>query len=388
MIIWQKHKGLIGVLLAALAAGLCSCHDIVVRDTPQNVFKVFWSTLDEHYVYFEEKGVDWDSMYVACAPRARQVRTDAELLALLHEMIVPLQDRHVIIVAGDTTVRSKEVYGMYYSLNVESLEYEIMNAEKYYPELDDGYDYTQLLMKWDCQLVEDCPEEGEEGCCRYQEVCTNGRGPVLLLRIPTFSSVLSETYYEEVLGDYMQNHLKQNSMRGVILDLRSNAGGMMDNVHSLISNFYEGERRLYYNRYKAGRGKTDVGEKVFASVVGKGTVGEDIPVVLLVDRYTYSAANITSFIMSSFPNVTLIGEKTGGGGGGRYETVLPNAWVLHYTFDKYYTLDNVNMELGIEPEIHVPYDGKDSLDIPLLTAVEYLENLWVGNSFEQMHLIK
>ena len=46
------------------------------------------------------------------------------------------------------------------------------------------------------------------------------------------------------------------------------------------------------------------------------------------------------------------------------------------------------MELGIEPEIHVPYDGKDSLDIPLLTAVEYLENLWVGNSFEQMHLIK
>ena len=381
MIIWQKHKGLISVLLA-LAAGMCSCHDVVVRDTPQNVFEVFWTTLDEHYVYFEEKGVDWDSMYVAYAPRVKQVRTDAELLSLLHEMIVPLQDGHVAIVTSNTVVYSKMVYyGKYYSLNVESLEYEIMNAEKYYPELDDGYDYTQLLMKWDCQLVEDCPEEGEEGCCRYQEVCTNGRGPVLLLRIPTFSSVLSETYYEEVLGDYMQNRLKQNSMRGVILDLRSNVGGMINNVYALISNFYEGEKKLYYNRYKTGRGKTDVGEKVFASIVGKGTVGEDIPVVLLISASTYSAANTASFIMSAFPNVTLIGEKTGGGGGSRRDVALPNGWVLCYTGEKHYALDDVDMELGIEPDIHVPYDGEETLDIPLLTAVEYLENLWMENSF-------
>lgn len=366
-----------------------SCRDIVVENTPQNVFEVFWTVMDEHYVYFEEKGVDWDSMYVACAPRARQVRTDAELLSLLHEMIVPLQDGHVSITAGDTAVRSKDLfYGKYYSLNVESLEYEIMNAEKYYPELDDGYDNTQLLMKWDCQLVEDCPEEGERGCCRYQEVCTNGRGPVLLLRIPTFVSVLSETYYDDVLGDYMQNHLKQNSMRGVILDLRSNAGGKINNVHSLISNFYDGERRLYYNRYKTGKGNTDVGEKEFALVVGKGTVGEDIPVVLLISASTYSAANTASFIMSAFPNMTLIGEKTGGGGGSRRDVALPNGWVLCYTATKHYSMDDEDMELGIEPDIHVPYDGEETLDMPLLTAVEYLENLWMENSFEQMYLIK
>ena len=109
--------------MLGLVFACSSCHDVVVRDTPQNVFEVFWTTLDEHYVYFEEKGVDWDSMYVAYAPRARQVHTDAELLSLLHEMIVPLQDGHVSIVAGDTVVYSKRV------------RYSVENKEYYSPYL-------------------------------------------------------------------------------------------------------------------------------------------------------------------------------------------------------------------------------------------------------------
>ena len=48
-----------------------SCReDIVLKNTPENVFLAFWNTMNERYVYFKEKKIDWDSIYTIYYPKA------------------------------------------------------------------------------------------------------------------------------------------------------------------------------------------------------------------------------------------------------------------------------------------------------------------------------
>ena len=367
-------------IMLGLVFACSSCHDVVVRDTPQNVFEVFWTTLDEHYVYFEEKGVDWDSMYVAYAPRARQVHTDAELLSLLHEMIVPLQDGHVSIVAGNTVVYSKRVrYSVenkeYYSPYLGALN-SVRDTKSIWGESwDDGWDEVFWFVSGDYVLQ--CSPDGKR--CHYE--FANERSLILLLVLDDFREYdhsVALGYYKDVLGQYLQREFPiLNHKKGIVLDLRANSGGYGENVSNFMSCFYTGEKDLYYTRFKEGAAHSIVGRELVTSEIGNGLVDENIPVVLLVDRYTYSAANLCAFIMADLPNVTLIGERTGGGGGSLRDVALPNGWVLCYTASKFYSMDDMDMELGIEPDIYVPYDEEleKKGDALFDRAVEYLDNL-------------
>lgn len=50
-------KKLLCILVVSL--GLCSCtQDEVFEDTPQGNLEALWKILDEHYCFFEEKGID------------------------------------------------------------------------------------------------------------------------------------------------------------------------------------------------------------------------------------------------------------------------------------------------------------------------------------------
>ena len=49
-------------------------------------------------------------------------------------------------------------------------------------------------------------------------------------------------------------------------------------------------------------------------------------VVVLTNRTTYSAGNFFAAMMKAFPNVTLIGDRTGGGVGQSVGWELPNGW--------------------------------------------------------------
>ena len=84
----------IAILTAALA--LTSCHSIPeYENTGKGNFEQLWTLFDEHYCFFEESGVDWDSVYRAYAPRVESCRTQRELFRLCADMVNELRDGHV-----------------------------------------------------------------------------------------------------------------------------------------------------------------------------------------------------------------------------------------------------------------------------------------------------
>ncbi|MFE0101076.1 S41 family peptidase [Streptomyces sp. NPDC059009] len=65
-------------------------------------FDVFWQTFAENYPFFQAKNIDWRAVRDRYRPRIHEGMSDAQLFAVLREMISPLYDAHVSLRAGDT----------------------------------------------------------------------------------------------------------------------------------------------------------------------------------------------------------------------------------------------------------------------------------------------
>ena len=99
--------------------------------------------------------------------------------------------------------------------------------------------------------------------------------------------------------------------------------------------------------------------------------------VVLTNRTVYSAANDFVKSMRQCPNVTIMGDSTGGGSGMPYNSDLPNGWSVRYSAVVYYDKDMQHTEFGIAPDIYVAMSGKDiaqNKDTYIEKAREYLLN--------------
>ena len=97
--------------------------------------------------------------------------------------------------------------------------------------------------------------------------------------------------------------------------------------------------------------------------------------MLLVNRGVYSTANIVTSALKLAPNVTLVGGRSGGGGGLPETYYLPNGWALVLPSNVIYDVNMQHIENGIEPdvEIHISAEDKNSgKDTILEKAIELL----------------
>ncbi|WP_431047705.1 S41 family peptidase [Streptomyces sp. P1-3] len=62
---------------------------------PLETFDVFWQTFEENYPFFAAKGIDWHAVRDRYRPKVQPAMSDAELFAVLSEMVKPLNDAHV-----------------------------------------------------------------------------------------------------------------------------------------------------------------------------------------------------------------------------------------------------------------------------------------------------
>ena len=77
------------------------------------------------------------------------------------------------------------------------------------------------------------------------------------------------------------------------------------------------------------------------------------PVCVLTNRSVYSAANSFAVMMHALPNVTLVGDHTGGGSGMPMSSSLPNGWSVRYSACPMYDNKQQHTEFGIAPDVAV-----------------------------------
>ena len=264
-------------MIAALALG--GCHDVAeYADNPRGNFEALWTIIDEHYCFFEEKGVDWDAVYSSYAPRISDEMTREELFNVCAAMIDELRDGHTNLSAPFNT----SYYHQWWSD---------------YPQNYDERLVSQYYFNFNYLTV---------GATTYGLLPQN----IGYIRYPSFSSGIGDGNIDNILY-YLRG------AQALIIDVRDNGGGDMTNVEKWVSRFITRPTLAGYISHKTGPGHDDFSEPrsytYNPAAIGRQRWGK--PVVVLTNRSTFSAANNFVSIMKLLPDVKIVGATTGGGSG-------------------------------------------------------------------------
>ncbi len=331
----QKTFSRICSLLLSLCLGLLatSCLDddeIEPEDSLQGSFEAFWQIMDEHYCYFDEKGVDWDGVHAKYAPLFKDsIRTQLQLFQVLDEMVDTLRDGHINVYTPFNIARYWSWWEDYPDNFDDNLLYEYYLGTKYWYTA--GMQYGRFA-----------------------------KDSVAYVRYSSFNSAIGETNLDYVLA------LLGNST-GLILDIRDNGGGALTNAETLASRFAT-EKTLYgYMQHKTGKGHNDFSdpEPLYLEPPSNRILWDASirPVVILTNRHCYSSANNFVQIMRALDGtlttdslgqqhpklIKMCGDRTGGGSGLPFESVLPNGWSIRFSACPMTDHNGVSTESGIDP---------------------------------------
>ena len=169
------------------------------------------------------------------------------------------------------------------------------------------------------------------------------------------------------LGDAIQRLLAQKP-KGLILDLRGNPGGWLNEAVLTAGLFLPRNELVLIERFKDGT------ERPYHT--DKKPLAPDIPLVVLVDGGSASASEIVAGALQDHGRAVLIGEKTFGKGSVQLAHELSNGAELRVTVARWFTPnDRAIHGQGLEPDILVEITQEDveaGRDPQLERAVEYL----------------
>ncbi|HEU0132007.1 MAG TPA: S41 family peptidase [Mycobacteriales bacterium] len=148
--------------------------------------------------------------------------------------------------------------------------------------------------------------------------------------------------------------LRSRKVAGVVLDLRGNPGGLLDEGVDAASAFLDKGVVVSYR----GRG---VDEKTY-DVVGRGDTAT--PLVVLVDAGTASAAEVVAGALQDHNRALVVGSRTYGKGSVQQPLVLSDGSAIELTVARYVTPSGRSVEqVGITPDVDLPagYDAAAAL---------------------------
>ena len=160
-------------------------------------------------------------------------------------------------------------------------------------------------------------------------------------------------------GNLNQVLLSFKNCRGLILDIRENGGGSLDNSDRIASHFLKEKTLVGYVQHKTGKGHDDFSDPYPLYLESSEYVKWWRPVVVLTNRHCYSAANDFVQKMRTAPYATILGDTTGGGSGFPFMSELPNGWTIRFSASPMLDIDQQHTEFGIAPDVAVSLQAED-----------------------------
>ena len=185
------------------------------------------------------------------------------------------------------------------------------------------------------------------------------------IKITSFDDLTYKDFKSEL------NSLEKQNIKGIVLDLRNNPGGLLD-VCADIADEFLGEGTIVYT-------ETRNGEREYLKSDKKKT---DLPLVVLVNEGSASASEILAGAIKDTKRGELIGTKTFGKGIVQRIIKLPDGSGYKLTVSEYFTPNGTNIHgIGITPDviIELPEDvemiGVENLkqDVQLQKAIEMMK---------------
>jgi carboxyl-terminal processing protease len=198
--------------------------------------------------------------------------------------------------------------------------------------------------------------------------------------IPNFNAEMIEgniayvQYYEFQEGGAQQlekeiDNLISQGAKGIILDLRNNLGGVLNDAVYLCDLFLD--KGVIVTVKGRSNGKDSFEE--FDAKQGKYT---DIPLIVLINGYSASASELTAGALKDNKRALLIGEKSYGKGTVQVLHILSDGSGIKFTTAKYYLPSGESIDgKGITPDITVELNQNSTTDTQKEKAIEEMKKL-------------
>lgn len=167
------------------------------------------------------------------------------------------------------------------------------------------------------------------------------------VQITQFSERTGEEFRAALVG------LEKEGLRGLIIDMRNNPGGLLDAAIDVCSEFFDRDELIAYTQGLS----EDSRENFYAD---NGHPRRAYPVVILVNGGTASAAEIVAGAMRDTKRAVIVGERTFGKGSVQSVIELDRGEGLRLTTARYYTPSGITIhEKGISPHVEIEVSPDD-----------------------------
>jgi hypothetical protein len=300
---------------------------------PVQMFDQVWSDIDQYYAHFQMSGVDWDAVRTQYRPLAASAPDDRHLADVLAAMLGELRDPHVTLYTPFRTYEDTSCYrpGGYNQL---------ATARYLSGAVTDGH-MTRGMIGADIGYI----------------------------RIPSF---VGDGWGGEIDGVLAQ----LGDVRGLVVDVRANAGGMDGTANTIADRFVDRETIAEYVRYRSGPGHDQFSDYYPITVAPAGLRFQG-PVAVLTDRRDFSSAEQFVLFMRASPRVRVVGDTTAGASGRPLTRELANGWAYRFSTWIAYTPDHRPYEgVGLAPDMVARRAAGDStlVDRALESALAYLKS--------------
>jgi len=312
---------------------LCSCSSHLISPSmeyvPYEIYDEFWTQVDENYIFFDLKEIDWDEQREIAMNNMHPEMSEKDLFHVVDASLLALEDNH----------SRMEGLGMFHTPF----------------NFTEGYDINFSL-----DLVEQnyASTEFEESGSLSYGIMESGAGYI------HFSQMNQYGAFGQIIRD-----MKDQGVTGLVIDVRGNGGGDSNPIPALLSDFTSDEIFLGSYVEKAGPGHNEV-TPLLPAVTSPTAYDFGLPVVMITNRQGYSATSYFAAMAKEIPSITVIGQTTGGGAGGNLGFQLSNGWVIAVSVSDFIDTAGSSIELGVEPDIAV-VNSKTDLAVGTDKMLEY-----------------
>jgi len=311
------------ILSLALTFSLISCAstlaDINSDRSNIEIFDEFWTFVDEHYIYFKLKEVDWEEVGQRYRPEVTEEMSEEQLFDLCNKAMLELRDTHCRMESSFKTSQNYKIstgYEIHYSWDV----------------IKDNY------------LIEEFTQDGNI----KHSILDSKIGYLRINKMSKYNSLPRIT-----------REMKEKGVEGIIIDIRHNGGGDSNPVPDMIK--YYTDKTTFIGSYieKSGPGHQDVTAPIEMKVEPSDEFHFGLPITILTNRLSYSASSYFASMFGALDSVTLVGQVTGGGGGGNYSYQLSNGWIVAVSVSDYLDIDGSSIEPGVKPDVSIENTAED-----------------------------
>jgi carboxyl-terminal processing protease len=165
----------------------------------------------------------------------------------------------------------------------------------------------------------------------------------LYLRLTKFHESTTK-HMREKIAEYQKDH----TLKGVVLDLRNNPGGLLGQAVSVADTFIDNGIIVYI------QGKDKANRKDFFAAKNANEIA--VPLVVLINAGSASASEIVAGALQDHKRALIVGERSFGKGS--VQTIVPMAdgSAIKLTTALYYTPNGRSIQAkGIEPDLKIPF---------------------------------